>query len=756
MSTLISGMSDPLLWQKVLSQSPNISYSTRGVSRVHDTDPGRKGDYWFRDFGMVMACAYMTELSFRIVDKFFTIPQIAYVLQLQRLSQIQHPLRDGGLYKDVQNYDRLPEVFQNRMMGSLIRGSSALVPRVMREMADQDAGILDKRLHLKAQAQTEFSDALKALLKNPLSTKSNAPLESAIEKAGIARKTIQEISNIDNRDLREKKIAEFLKSHPAGTEKEVEFRKAVRLEDARQRGILIDHIERNQNYKAYVTQKYFDPTHPLKSLVPDFLTRYGNQVYKATHEDQEAMEKALNEIWHLPPDTRVTQFNKKFHEFREHFEVRPGQNFLSKYQLEAFEKLGTDFRKVLERGRKAKKDEWNLAKQLLLQFQKGLVTQCKRSRTNKLENNEFAKTLATEENLAAEFRDSLKKKLESTLDDIHRLIPGKNPQTEMITDIERLQLHRLFSKPETKTQHVRGKEHVYRMLNELKDALPERSEEAATPEQRKAISAAIGNFMKALEHESFETMIRPLLKSEGISLLKRDDGKTFIEKIERLVRDSIDSKVTTELIGKIQKSSGWPKAFLTVAFNFVFYGLAASKFDNNVLQPYQKKLVAERGTSQDIVNAGYLALIPGFAMLTQLFDKTTPLAAVRRLDSLSRFTVVGGAALVTFGAGTYFILQQLLKKPSKSAPLKPEPAEPFAAARPLASVASSPFLSRNNAIPALAVQPVSFGLPAQSPVGWNRASFPSSSEWSTMKPAPSPWTLSANPAQNQPRQNQPG
>ncbi len=721
MSTLISGMSDPLIWQKVLSQSPNISYSTRGVSRVHDTDPGRKGDYWFRDFGMVMACAYMTELSFRIVDKFFTIPQITYALQLQRLSDIQHPLKRSELYKDVQNYDRLPEVFQNRMMGSLIRGSSSLVPRVMREMAEQDAEVLDDSLNLKDGEKVAFSNALKALQKNPLYKESNEPLELAMRNAGVDRKIIQNISNIDNRYQREQKISEFLDKNKNAGINETEFRRAIRLEDARQRGILIDHIHRNQNYKEYVTEKYFDPKHPLKSMVPNFLTRYGEQVYAATHKDQEAMEKALTEIWHLPPDARVSHFDKKFNEFKEHFCVRKGQTFLPDAQMKQFLKHGKALRKILEKGQKACKDEWRNATESLQYFQKNeLEKHCKDSRTDKLKTNKFAKMLATEENLATEFRASLKQELESTLDKIHDLIPGKNPQTEAKKAIERLQLHRFFGHPETET---RGQEHATALHQEIRNALPKRSEEVATTGQRKDIAAAISKFMKALEPESFETMMRPLLKSEGISLLKQDDGKTFIQKMERLVRDSMDSKVTTELIGKIQKSSGWPKAFLTVAFNFVFYGLAASKFDNNVLQPYQKKLVAERGTSQDIVNAGYLALIPGSMWLTQLFDTTTPIKAIRRLDSLSRFTVVGGAALATFGASTYLILQQLLKKPAKNPPVQPTALRPTSTSptvMPFSPVGRASFIN----MPAQQNPSSPFGLPAPGSVGFNRFAFP--------------------------------
>jgi hypothetical protein len=113
-----------------------------------------------------------------------------------------------------------------------------------------------------------------------------------------------------------------------------------------------------------------------------------------------------------------------------------------------------------------------------------------------------------------------------------------------------------------------------------------------------------------------------------------------------------------------------------------------------------------------------LALIPGLAVLTQLVDKTTPLAAIRQMGSLNRFALVGGAALTTFAGGTYMILQQLLKTPPKNPP-QPTSAQPAAA--PSALVGRPAFAP---AWPAAGNPASPFALPGQPTGGFNRGGFP--------------------------------
>jgi hypothetical protein len=99
----------------------------------------------------------------------------------------------------------------------------------------------------------------------------------------------------------------------------------------------------------------------------------------------------------------------------------------------------------------------------------------------------------------------------------------------------------------------------------------------------------------------------------------------------------------------------------TVALNFIFYGWLASRFDNKILQPYEEKLVARKGTSQDIVTAGYLGLFPAGAILSQMFDKTA-LPLFKQMNHFNRFVSVGGVALAAFAGSTYGFLKVLEKK----------------------------------------------------------------------------------------------
>jgi hypothetical protein len=127
--------------------------------------------------------------------------------------------------------------------------------------------------------------------------------------------------------------------------------------------------------------------------------------------------------------------------------------------------------------------------------------------------------------------------------------------------------------------------------------------------------------------------------------------------MKSLILDGVQSKQVKSAVDKIQRNGTWPKMAATVALNFIFYGWLASRFDNKVLQPYEEKLVARKGTSQDIVTAGYLGTLPAVAVLTQLFDKTTVLPALKKLNHFNRFTAVGGLALGAFAGSSYGFLK---------------------------------------------------------------------------------------------------
>ena len=117
--------------QRILTQSNNIAYGTRGVVRVNEVQPNRKLDYFFRDFYMVLATAYLGELGFRGVDKLYNIPHMTKALQLNRLSE---------LYPGALNYKSMPDVVRAHMMGSLVKSSSNYaVPKVLWDL-EHEAG----------------------------------------------------------------------------------------------------------------------------------------------------------------------------------------------------------------------------------------------------------------------------------------------------------------------------------------------------------------------------------------------------------------------------------------------------------------------------------------------------------------------------------------------------------------------------------------------------------------------------------------
>lgn len=176
--------------------------------------------------------------------------------------------------------------------------------------------------------------------------------------------------------------------------------------------------------------------------------------------------------------------------------------------------------------------------------------------------------------------------------------------------------------------------------------------------------------------KGLEELLKPLLNLENLHKAPKAPGElAHPEKwlpstewtVKSLILDGVQSKQVKGLVDKIQSNGTWPKMALTVGLNFIFYGWLASRFDNKVLQPYEEKLVARKGTSQDIVTAGYLGVIPAVGVLSQLFDKVT-LEPLKKMNHFARFSSVGALALGTFAASSYGALKLLDKNPSDNAP----------------------------------------------------------------------------------------
>ncbi len=166
-----------------------------------------------------------------------------------------------------------------------------------------------------------------------------------------------------------------------------------------------------------------------------------------------------------------------------------------------------------------------------------------------------------------------------------------------------------------------------------------------------------------------ENLLKPLIQTDRLHTVINEADKPVKSAewtFKSLIYDGLQSKRLMKQVASIQKNGTWPKMAATVALNFIFYGWLASRFDNKVLQPYQEKLVARKGTSQDIVTAGYIGVLPGLLWLSQLHNKVSA-PVFQRMNHFSRFSVVGAGALATFAAATYGTLKVLEKRP----PAKP-------------------------------------------------------------------------------------
>ena len=155
-------------------------------------------------------------------------------------------------------------------------------------------------------------------------------------------------------------------------------------------------------------------------------------------------------------------------------------------------------------------------------------------------------------------------------------------------------------------------------------------------------------------------------------------------KIRTLLEEALSTSRTRTALKAIQKNSIWPKMAVSVLVSFLFYGLMGNNFDTKILQPWQDKLVKERGSSREVVPPFYKALLPGAATLGVLMsNKTAPF--MRRMGYLGRFAVAGAAALGVYTTAALLGVKRALAKPPETPPVVLGDENPA-----LAGVASGP------------------------------------------------------------------
>jgi hypothetical protein len=637
--------------QRMLSQSNNISYATRGIYRVHETEGPRKGDYWFRDFGMTMACGYMTELGFRAADTVYAIPLLTEAMQLHQLSQ-------NPLYQNARNYSALPEIVRQRMMGSLVNKTSAsLVPSLMKEL----------ELRQGSKLPDGIRENVQKMLAGPI-PEAEALVAQHLDNNGLQAHTedIQRISAIENPTRRADALAHLKAQHPHLDITHVE--NAVKLEDARQMSILMDHLHRHLNFSDYLEKQYLT-NHKLASVVSDVMKDYADKLTTLQTKGKNELPTLLDELFRLPINKREEAFNKKFNEILGSLELKNGVLLATQTEYQDLQTLGERIRPLLK--------EQNPPNGIV-DIKKDIAGFYTRLANKEQAQHHHLETLW--KHTDGDIRSRISKKVEEVLTDVTKLANvGKDRGEAFIEKLDDLKLSEFLDDG--------GKAALDGLKDQVKGLLQQHPAEHVSEDTLKQARKAISDFMGTLSKEDHTTLLRPLVNDHA--------AKTF----KGFLSQSLQSKHMADAIGKIQKNSTWPKMAATVLLNLIFYGFLATNFDNRVLQPFQSKLAKERGSAQEIVTSGYLATIPAALILSQMFDKVS-LPMIRRMGYFTRFAVVGGAALATFAGSTYAILMNRLKR---------SPAPSLVPSAPMPASVSAPNKAGYTPIPASFVtRPSSF------------------------------------------------
>lgn len=821
LNALPSAMSSNPLAQRLLAQSGNAAYAGRGAYRVHETDPERKGDYWFRDFGMVMACTYMTEMGFRGTERFYTIPLLADALQLNAMrsvnangqkraipefqtlvessdpaqKKILQKLYATHLYPQALNYSEMPDALRQKMVGTLVRNSSDVVGQVLQKDALDSIGKLaEGHAKDKTHRVNNFYKDLRSFIEHPLNPDNEAKFNNYLQKGGLNQEQLNELRQIakaDNEFAQQDKLNKFLNRHQITNPKAQEkVQDTFQVIQNRQMGYLINHLDRTLNFQHYVESNYLQPrvvsTEPRPFEMPASLRRknqyspvselgetisgklseYSQTLHDLQNSAKGDLRKVALQVRKEPLEKRDEVFNKliakvdsmmllnkkeSLIDFNTSVDKTEGKKWQETYQqlweysnnidrkdngvsLDQQHQQGINWQNdyykkraelrdyLLEKDVISKKD---LDKQL--EHFSGFFEQMK----TKLEIRNYQLEKIWHQ-LGTDLLVSVKKKIKDAAQDLNKIPDDHLPElassiaarVEAKKNGKALPLPVRASRVQVMEARLRdiglaqwdeltqksleqdGKDFIRQLAESLVEPLVKPktgnkiehyANESVMDRVKKEIFAQLTAFNKldpkkppkgvlfkllcgdglpddatkgSKNSRGLEALLKPLLNPDNLHQVPDRAGnitRSAEWTMKSLILDGVQSQQIKGVVNKIQSNGTWPKMAATVALNFIFYGWLASRFDNKVLQPYEEKLVARKGTSQDIVNAGYLGALPGVAILSQLFDKTT-IPALKKMNHFTRFTTVGGLALGTFAASTYGILKVLDKKTPGTAP----------------------------------------------------------------------------------------
>jgi hypothetical protein len=900
MSTLPLSIAMNPFSQKVLAQSVNLSYAGRGVYRVSETQPSRKGDYWFRDFGMVMACTYMTEMGFRGTERFYTMPQLTSTLELHALNtnlgqkRVTPDFRDNSqllsaehLYPKAFNYSEMPDALRRKMMGTVIRNSADLVPQTLQQEALQEISELKLGSELKGH--------LRDLIEHPMRSQNEAVFRQYLEKHPSLRpygSAMERIARIDNPAEVESEIKKLLAPKKDASNFQAlndQVQNGVRLIKARQLGFLVHHLDRTLNFQHYLETNVLQPKESLKpagTLIPrhfempmslrrqnkfspldemgemlsDRLQFYVKKLNSLQNQAKGELRSLAEEVRKLPLDQRDEMFSKKIgaieslqflYKKKSLTDVWHSPSLGLAKNSDEVEALRAIYEELyapenmehslsVDNANKWAKNhqhypvnwenEFKVQKDRLRDFlthppehpSTGLFKRHKGYISPNQLNTQLAHFEGWFENIAksqgirnivldnlwrylgADMMLQVKKKVKVAFEEVNKLSFDYLPETEAsikarklnpalkaervskqqllaarlddmglgrwlnaqeINDLSHDLNHHLPKMPTENAMSKSLEQHSvdpvmdkvkktiwahltgtadFQSLNDLAPALKARLQDkmdalqASAPKKYSAIQdklSAGGKIHGKLFRElcntdefglkretlpgktgtSLETLLKPLLKTESLNEIRDKSGnlvKSVEWTIKSLIEDGKQSFAIKSAVDKIQNNGTWPKMLATVALNFIFYGWLASRFDNKVLQPYEEKLVAKKGTSQDIVTAGYLGLLPAGVILSQMFDKAA-LPLFKQMNHFNRFASVGGVALATFAGSTYGFLK-ILEKKTPPLPGFPKPSQPQQFSQLSFKSMPNPSLSRPGQTvvpPFTTLPPQQFGFP---------------------------------------------
>lgn len=161
--------------------------------------------------------------------------------------------------------------------------------------------------------------------------------------------------------------------------------------------------------------------------------------------------------------------------------------------------------------------------------------------------------------------------------------------------------------------------------------------------------------------------------------LRSIESKLTSENIKELVLKGMKSRRVEKAMALIKKSDSWPKMGLVLALNFLSYGVTANLIDIKVIQPWQEKMVAKRGTVKDVEHPTFMALIPGIAILASL------MYLLRKRGYIMQVAVSGVTALVAYTAIALTGIKKVLSHPPKNPPADQKPSAEKPVTTPVAA-----------------------------------------------------------------------